>query len=106
MSTVKYILPSGEERDVQARDGSNVMQTAVSNLVPGVIGECGGEMSCATCHVYVHEAWVDRIPSISAGETDMLEVTAAEPDGTSRLSCQIPCGVDTDGIVVRIPEVQ
>jgi len=106
MSTVKYILPTGEEREIVAAEGSNVMQVAVSNLVPGIIGECGGEMSCATCHVYVDESWLTRLPEMDPGETDMLDVTAAEPNETSRLSCQIRCSGDTDGITVRIPEVQ
>lgn len=106
MSVVKFILSTGDERDVEATDGDSVMHTAVSNLVPGIVGECGGEMSCATCHVYVDKAWLPKLLEISDDERDMLEVTAAEPDETSRLCCQITCGPNFDGIIVRIPEVQ
>jgi len=106
MSTVNYVFASGEERTVDALEGTSVMHAAVSNLIPGIIGECGGEMSCATCHVYVGEEWIDRLAPMEQGEIDMLEVTAAEPDVSSRLSCQIVCTRTTDGITVRIPEVQ
>jgi len=106
MSKVEYVLPSGERRVVEAEDGASVMQTALSNLVPGVIGECGGDLSCATCHVFVAPEWFDRLGPRSADEEDMLQVTAAEPTDFSRLSCQIRCTADTDGIVVAVPELQ
>jgi len=103
---VVYVSPSGERRSVEAEPGRSVMQTAIDNLVPGIVGECGGEMSCATCHVYVAEEWFDRLPPVSADEEGMLEVTAAEPSKFSRLSCQLLCVQETDGLVVHIPEEQ
>lgn len=106
MPTVVFVTPQGERREIVANEGESVMRTALSNLVPGIIGECGGELSCATCHVYVDEDWADRLPPLSADEESMLDVAAAEPDPTSRLSCQLTCSVDTDGLVVRLPDVQ
>ena len=106
MPVVIYVSRDGERRHVVAEPGASLMQAAVSNLVPGIVGECGGEMSCATCHVYVDEEWHDRFPPITAEEQDMLEVTAAEPTKFSRLSCQLRCTQETDGVVVHIPETQ
>jgi 2Fe-2S ferredoxin len=74
--------------------------------VPGIIGECGGELSCATCHVFVAPEWFDRLGERSPEEEDMLQVTAAEPTEFSRLSCQISCSAATDGLVVTVPDLQ
>jgi 2Fe-2S ferredoxin len=82
------------------------MQSALNNLVPGITGECGGELSCATCHVFVVPEWFDRLGARSPEEEEMLEVTAAEPTEFSRLSCQIRCTADTDGLVVHVPALQ
>ncbi|MFE9327596.1 2Fe-2S iron-sulfur cluster-binding protein [Nocardia sp. NPDC052278] len=106
MPVVVYVLPGGERREIEADDGTSVMETAVGNLVPGILGECGGSLSCATCHVYVDETWSDRLPSKSDNEVDMLEVTTAEPTSFSRLSCQLKCNAGSDGIVVHIPDEQ
>jgi 2Fe-2S ferredoxin len=106
MSKVVYVLPDGGHRAVEAEVGSSVMQTSLNNLVPGITGECGGELSCATCHVFVAPEWFDRLGGRSPEEEDMLQVTAAEPTEYSRLSCQIRCTADTDGLVVHVPGVQ
>jgi 2Fe-2S ferredoxin len=106
MSNVEYVLPGGERRVIEVQDGTSVMQASLDNLVPGIIGECGGEMSCATCHVFVAAEWYDRLGGRSPDEEDMLQVTAAEPTEFSRLSCQISCSEATDGLVVAVPEVQ
>jgi len=103
---VIYVLPDGERRKVEAVDGQSVMQTALDALVPGIVGECGGEMSCATCHVFVDEDWAGRFSPVTADEEAMLEVTAVEPTEFSRLSCQLPCTLETDGVVVHIPDAQ
>jgi 2Fe-2S ferredoxin len=103
---VIYELLSGERRAVTAQDGNSVMRTALNNLVPGIVGECGGEMSCATCHVYVDPQWAGRFPAPTADELDMLEATAAEPTEYSRLSCQLKCTDATSGLVVRVPDEQ
>jgi 2Fe-2S ferredoxin len=106
MSKLEYVLPGGEHRVVDAGDGASVMRTALDNLVPVIVGECGGELSCATCHVFVAPEWFDRLGPRSAEEEDMLQVTAAEPTEFSRLSCQIHCTADTDGLVVYLPDVE
>jgi len=106
MSKLVYVLPDGEHRAVEAEDGASVMQASLNNLVPGITGECGGELSCATCHVFVAPEWFDRLGRRSPEEEDMLQVTAAEPTEFSRLSCQIRCAADTDGLVVHVPWVQ
>lgn len=106
MSKVEYVLPHGERRVVDAEDGASVMRTALDNLVPGIVGECGGELSCATCHVFVAPKWFEQLGGRSAEEEDMLQVTAAEPTEFSRLSCQISCATETDGLVVAVPELQ
>lgn len=106
MLTVEFVLPDGERRVVAAEDGSTIMQTALDHLVSGIVGECGGELSCATCHVFVDESWMPVVGGCGPEEADMLEVTAVEPTNCSRLSCQIRCTAETDGIVVLIPETQ
>jgi len=106
MPEVTYVSPSGERRLVEAEAGTTLMTAALNNLVAGIVGECGGQMSCATCHVYVDQEWADRLAPITDDEQDMLEVTAAEPTKYSRLSCQLTCSAESDGIVVHLPEVQ
>lgn len=106
MPKIIYRLHTGEERTVEAEEGATVMHAALSALVPGIIGECGGEMSCATCHVHVDPLYADMFPPKSAAEEDMLQVTAAEPDEYSRLSCQLRCTIATSGVVVRVPDLQ
>lgn len=82
------------------------MQAATAHLVPGIIGECNGELICATCHVYVDPAWSDSLVKMSAEEEDMLDVASEEPTPQSRLSCQIVMTEDLDGLVVRVPRTQ
>ena len=96
----------GRRAEVEVAVGLSMMRAATDNLISGVIGECGGDLSCATCHVYVEPTWVDRLAPPSAEELDMLEATSEEPTEYSRLSCQLLCTTDTDGIVVEIPESQ
>jgi len=106
MSTsVTYELHEGGQRQLDVPDGTSVMQAAVSNGVPGIVAECGGQLMCATCHVYVEEA-VGEVPEQSADEIEMLELAAAETTAQSRLSCQLVCGPQLDALVVRIPEKQ
>ncbi|TDQ83017.1 2Fe-2S ferredoxin [Dongia mobilis] len=104
MPKVTWIQPSGEKVTADVPAGHNLMEAAVANNVPGVIGECGGCLSCATCHVYVDAEWSDRAGPPGEMENDMLEVTAAERRGTSRLSCQLIAGDALDGIVLHVPQ--
>lgn len=107
MGRVFFVQPDGTKQEVDAVDGQSLMQVARANLVPGIVGECGGELSCATCHVFVDEQWAALLPAMSNDEVDMLEVAAEEPTECSRLSCQVAFDASRlDGIVVNIPESQ
>ncbi|MFV2178573.1 2Fe-2S iron-sulfur cluster-binding protein [Actinomadura sp. LOL_016] len=104
MPGVNFRIPDlDEDRSVDVESGTTVMRAAVANDVPGITGECGGEMSCGTCHVYVREQWPDRLPPPDE-EAGMLEVID-DPEPTSRLGCQIHVGDDLDGITVTVPHV-
>jgi 2Fe-2S ferredoxin len=100
-----WILPDGREISAEVPVGRNLMEAAVAANVPGVIGECGGTLSCATCHVHVDPAWAEAVGGAADFEDAMLDVTEAERVETSRLSCQISMSADLDGIVLRVPEV-
>ncbi len=107
MPKVTYIEHSGAEHPTEVPEGLSVMRGAVNNNVPGIDADCGGECACATCHVYVDPAWLDRIgtpPPGSQEETMLSFAAAAEPN--SRLSCQISMRSELDGLVVRMPEGQ
>ncbi len=106
MAKVVFVHPDGRREEHEGSDGQSVMRVATSNLVSGIIGECGGDLSCATCHVFVDAAWAQSVPTKTAAEDDMLAVTAEEPTEFSRLCCQIYCGRETDGIVIHIPRIQ
>lgn len=105
MPKITYITHDGERYEVEAEAGASVMEAAVKNLVPGIEAECGGACSCATCHVYVDEAWAERAGSPEPMEEDMLDF-AADVRPTSRLSCQIKVTDDLDGLLVHIPQRQ
>lgn len=105
MPTVTYISHDGNSIDIVAKTGSNLMQEAVNHGVVGIVGECGGAGACATCHCYVDEAWLDKIPPATGSEKDMLEFVAS-PAHNSRLGCQIKLTEELSGIVVRTPESQ
>ena len=105
MPKITYIAADGTESVVEAKIGQSVMLTAINNNVPGIVAECGGACSCATCHVHVDPAWYEKLPAPEDMEKDMLEF-AMDPDETSRLSCQIKVTEELDGLVVRTPESQ
>ena len=105
MARLTYIAFDGTHYDVDAQNGSTVMENAIRNSVPGIEAECGGACACATCHVYVDEAWTDVVGPPEAMEEDMLDF-AFEPQTNSRLSCQIVVRDELDGLVVRVPERQ
>lgn len=106
MSQVVYIDHDGEQTEIDVQDGWTVMQAAVSNGVDGIEAECGGSCCCATCHVYVDEAFLDKIDAPSAQEESMLDEVVAERTPASRLACQIKVTPALEGLVVRMPEVQ
>ena len=105
MISITYIEHDGTERSIEARPGSSVMLAAVTNGVPGIDADCGGSMACATCHVYVEEKWLSKLPKAEEGEVDMIDM-AFEPKKNSRLSCQITVSDDLDGLTVNIPSKQ
>lgn len=107
MPTVNYVETNGAEHSVEVPLGENVMRGALYNDIDGIVGECGGGLSCATCHVYVDEAWTGRVggPETEA-EEELLESAATEVRAPSRLSCQIVMTAELDGLVVHLPEKQ
>ena len=105
MAKITYVEFDGREHEVEVRPGLSVMEGAVKNNVPGIDADCGGACACATCHVYVDEAWTDKTGTASAMEESMLDF-AEEVQPTSRLSCQIRVTDALDGLVVRMPENQ
>jgi 2Fe-2S ferredoxin len=105
MIKITYIDSNGQSRTVTAEAGSTVMETALKNSIPGIDAECGGACACATCHVYVDPAWVDKTGKAEPMEEDMLDF-ASEVKPNSRLSCQIRVKPELDGLVVRTPPRQ
>lgn len=90
MSTVIYTAANGTVTEIDGRPGDSVMETAVRNGVPGIVGECGGSLSCATCHVFVAPETWDLVGGPGDLEDEMLDGTAVDREDNSRLSCQIP----------------
>ena len=105
MTKITFIQHDGTEQTVDGLPGMSVMEAAVKNMVPGIDADCGGACACATCHVYVDEAWAAKAGKPEAMEEDMLDF-AHEPRETSRLSCQIILNDTLDGLVVHVPARQ
>lgn len=106
MPTVHLIDTSGQRTALRAASGSTLMQAATDAGVAAIAADCGGLMTCATCHVYVAEAWQQRLPAPTAQEQAMLEMTAAERRPGSRLSCQIVLDASCEGLEVELPATQ
>ncbi|WOI55652.1 2Fe-2S iron-sulfur cluster-binding protein [Palleronia sp. LCG004] len=106
MPKITYIEHGGTEHVVDVPVGLTVMEGARDNGIPGIEADCGGACACSTCHVYVAEEWVEKLPQRQDMEEDMLDF-AYQPDPTrSRLTCQIKVTDDLEGLVVRMPEKQ
>ncbi len=105
MTTINFILANGERHSIDAEDGEVVMRVAVRNNFSGILAECGGACSCATCHVHIDRSWLDKLPPPLDTETEMLEF-AEGVDDTSRLSCQLKITPQLDGLIVHVPESQ
>ncbi len=105
MAQLTIIAFDGTRFEIAAAEGSTVMENAVRNSVPGIEAECGGACACATCHVYVDDAWTEKVGAPSPMEEDMLDF-AVDVQPNSRLSCQIKVTPALDGLVVRVPERQ
>ena len=105
MAKITYIEHDGTEHVIDVKNGLSVMEGAVKNNIPGIDADCGGACACATCHVYVDDAWKSKTGEKSAMEESMLDF-AENVEENSRLSCQIKVSDTLDGLVVRMPESQ
>jgi 2Fe-2S ferredoxin len=106
MIHIKFIAADQREQTVQGKPGDSLMKAAVDAGVSGIAADCGGTLTCATCHVYVDAAWADKLPAPIADESDMLDFAAAPVQPESRLSCQIVLTPELDGLVVKLPATQ
>ena len=107
MATITYIDPEGTRHDIDAHLGATVMDTAVKNGVPGIVAECGGFLSCASCHVHVDDAWIERVGTdMDEDESEILDGAMAERMPGSRLSCQIVVVEELDGLLVHVSPEQ
>ena len=105
MPKITYITSDDKHHTIDVDNGLTVMEGAVQNDIPGIDADCGGGMACATCHVYVKEDWLNKLPKKEDGEEDMLDM-AFEPKQNSRLSCQLIVSDELDGLEVSIPTKQ
>jgi 2Fe-2S ferredoxin len=103
---VVYVGSDGDERVVDAAVGESVMSAALRNGVPGIVGECGGNNSCATCHVWVRDESRDAVGDPGDLEDDLLDLGVSDRRDCSRLGCQIELGDDLDGLTVDVPPTQ
>jgi ferredoxin, 2Fe-2S len=105
MARITYIEFTGKKHELDITPGLSIMQGAIANNVRGVIAECGGACSCATCHVYIDESWVDRLEKKSEEEEAMLDAVC-DQQPNSRLSCQIKVTAEIEGLIVKLPAKQ
>ncbi|GMP04247.1 2Fe-2S iron-sulfur cluster-binding protein [Bradyrhizobium sp. TM239] len=106
MPAITFVHPDGKSERVETADGESAMQAATRHGLDGILAECGGNAMCATCHVYVDESWLARLPAVADDEDALLDGAAAERRPTSRLSCQIAVTSELDGLVLKLPERQ
>ncbi len=105
MAKITYITHDEQKFEIDAANGTTVMENAIKNSVPGIEAECGGACACATCHLYIDEAWAEKVGSPEMMEEDMLDFAWEQKSG-SRLSCQVKITDELDGLIVHIPEKQ
>lgn len=105
MATVIFIDSDGNRHVIEAKDGHTLMAAGYARSVPGIIAECGGACACATCHVYIDSAWINKLPQPDAMECAMLD-TVADRQISSRLSCQILLNSTLDGLTVQVADNQ
>lgn len=106
MPNLRIRTSDGAERQYDVAHGTSIMQVALRDGVPGMVAECGGALTCATCHVYVDEEFVGAVGEVDIDEDELLDGAAAERRPCSRLSCQIEMNDELDGIVVEIAPAQ
>lgn len=105
MVKITFIEPDGTSKTVEATDGRSLMDAAVKNGIKGIQAECGGACSCATCHGYIEDNWIEKVGYAADDELDMLEF-ASDVQKNSRLCCQIKITSSLEGIIVRLPATQ
>ena len=105
MPKIKYIDHEGNSNTIEVENGLSVMEGAIQNNIPGIDADCGGSMACATCHVYVEEKWINKLPKAEDAEVDMIDM-AFEPKKNSRLSCQLIVSDELNGLTVTTPSKQ
>ena len=105
MPKITYTDFQGTSKTIEVENGLTVMEGAIQTEIPGIDADCGGSMACATCHVYVNDKWIDKIPKAEDAEIDMIDM-AFEPKKNSRLSCQIIVSEELDGLEVMTPAKQ
>ena len=103
MTRILFIQPDGRQQPADAKPGQSVMQAAIGAMVPGIVADCGGACTCATCHGYVDDAWVARVPPASPDEVEMIDAGCLHTQPNSRLTCQIKVTAEMEGLVIRIP---
>ena len=106
MPKITYIEHNGTQHEVEVSTGMTVMEGARDNNIPGIEADCGGACACSTCHVYVDESWVDKLPAKQPMEADMLDFAWEPDENRSRLTCQIKVTDDLDGLIVNMPAQQ
>jgi ferredoxin, 2Fe-2S len=107
MTSITFLSPSGATlATVQARNGESVMRAALRAGIEGIEAECGGSLTCATCHVYVREDQASLLPPPSEDELGMLDYAAAERRAGSRLSCQLVASDELGELTVQVPDTQ
>ena len=105
MTKITYKDFQGNSKTINVENGLSVMEGAIQNEIPGIDADCGGSMACATCHVYVEDSWLNKLPKAEDAEQDMIDM-AYKPNKNSRLSCQIVVSDEIDGLTVTTPEKQ
>ncbi|MBL6786327.1 MAG: 2Fe-2S iron-sulfur cluster binding domain-containing protein [Candidatus Pelagibacter bacterium] len=105
MTKITYQDDQGNSKTIDVENNLTVMEGAIQNDVPGIDADCGGSMACATCHVYVEEKWLNKIPKAEEAEIDMIDM-AYDPKKNSRLSCQLIVTDELDGLKVTTPAKQ
>lgn len=100
------VTEDGQQKTVSGKPGISLMETLRNAGIEGIVAECGGSMSCASCHVFVDSEWLTAMGEVSEMESDMLDCTATEREAGSRLSCQIMLTDTMDGLSVTVPDEQ
>ena len=103
MPKITYVTSDGSRHEVEVENGYSVMEGAINNNIDGIVAECGGACACATCHSYIDEAWLNKMPAMDDMEDSMLDA-AFERKDNSRLTCQIEVSNNLDGLVVHVAE--